>query len=248
MHPDWFEDEAFWTATFPFMFPEERFERAASDISKIIALTGCPNAASILDLCCGPGRHSVPLAKQGFTVTGVDRSAFLLGKAKAYGEREQVNVTWIKEDMRRFVQPGTFNLAMSMFSSFGYFDDMKENESVLRNLYSSLVGSGVLILDLVGKEALAKMFQPTGSQALPNGDLLFERRSLRGDWEGVESEWTVVSGSEANKYCLRLWIFSARELKDLLRRVGFEKVTIYGNLDGSGYGLDSNRLIAVARK
>jgi hypothetical protein len=45
-----------------------------------------------------------------------------------------------------------------------------------------------------------------------------------------------------------LWIFSARELKDLLRRVGFEKVTIYGNLDGSGYGLDSNRLIAVARK
>src|SRR5690349_17239213 len=72
---------------------------------------------ALLDLCCGPGRHSVPLAKQGFTVTGVDRSAFLLGKAKAYGEREQVNVTWIKEDMRRFVQPGTFNLAMSMFSS-----------------------------------------------------------------------------------------------------------------------------------
>ena len=245
---EWFNDESFWIATYPFMFPEDSFERAIAEIPKIVTLTECPKGSWILDLCCGPGRHSVPLAKHGFNVIGVDRSAFLLGKAKAYAEREHVKATWIQEDMRRFIQPDTFALALSMFTSFGFFDDMKENESVLKNMYSSLVEHGVLILDVIGKEVLAKIFQPTGSQALPNGDVRFERRFLRGDWERIENEWVIVSGNEAKKFRLRLWLFSARELKELLRTVGFEKVTIYGNLDGNGYGLDSSRLIAVARK
>jgi 2-polyprenyl-3-methyl-5-hydroxy-6-metoxy-1,4-benzoquinol methylase len=68
--PDRFADEAFWTATYPFMFPEDSFE--ITEIPKIVALTACPNGASALDLCCGPGRHSVPLAKHGFNVIGVD--------------------------------------------------------------------------------------------------------------------------------------------------------------------------------
>jgi SAM-dependent methyltransferase len=245
---DWFEDEALWTATYPFMFSEESFERAIADIPKIFALTGCSDGDSVLDLCCGPGRHSVPLAKQAFNVTGVDRSAFLLGKAKTYAEQQHVTVTWIHEDMRRFLQPGTFNLALSMFTSFGFFDDMKENEAVLANLFMSLVDHGVLVLDLLGKEVLAKIFQPTGSHALPNGDLVFERRFLCGDWERAESEWVIVSGGEARKYRFRLWLFSARELKNLLSSVGFERVAIYGNLNGSAYGSDSTRLIAVARK
>ena len=247
-YSEWFEDDAFWTAVYPFMFPEDSFDRAIAEIPKIVALTGCPKGSWVLDLCCGPARHSVPLAKHGFNVIGVDRSAFLLGKAKAYAEREHVKATWIQEDMRRFVQPDTFTIALSMFTSFGYFDDMKENETVLRNLHSSLVDSGVLVLDVMGKEVLSKMFQPTGSQALPNGDVLFERRFIGGDWEKVESEWVIVSGSEAKKVRFRLWIFSARELKDLLSRVGFKEVTVYGNLDGGSYGLDATRLIAVARK
>jgi len=244
----WFEDEDFWTATYPFMFPEESFERAASEISKIIALTGCAEGCAVLDLCCGPGRHSVPFTKHGFNVIGVDRSMFLLSKARTYAEKEKVNLTWVHEDMRNFAQPDRFNLALSLFTSFGFFDEMKENQTVVRNLHRSLVRDGVLIMDVMGKELLAKIFQPTGSRALENGDLLFERRFLRGDWERVESEWVIVSGSEAKTFPLRLWLFSARELKDLLYSVGFEKVAIYGSLDGETYGLDSKRLIAVARK
>src|SRR5438034_3509508 len=193
----WFEDEGFWMATYPFMFTEESFERAASEIPKIIALTGCAKGCSVLDLCCGPGRHSVPFAKHGFNVTGVDRSAFLLSKARTYAEKQKVNLMWVHEDMRSFGQPDGLNLALSLFTSFGFFDDMTENQTVVRNLHRSLVRDGVLIMDVVAKEQLARIFQPTGSRALENGDLLFERRFLRGDWERIESEWVIVSGSGA---------------------------------------------------
>jgi hypothetical protein len=140
------------------------------------------------------------------------------------------------------------NTHMSLFTSFGFFDDMKDNETVLANLYSSLVDNGVLILELMGKEVLARIFQPTGALALPNGDVMFERRFIRGDWERIENEWVIVSGTEAKRIHLRLWLFSARELKDLLNGVGFRNIAIYGNLDGGAYGLDSTRLVAVARK
>jgi 2-polyprenyl-3-methyl-5-hydroxy-6-metoxy-1,4-benzoquinol methylase len=101
----WFEDESIWQATYPFLFSEASFQTAAAEIQKIVALTGCASGAPVLDLCCGPGRHAIPFAKSGFNVTGVDRSAFLLSKAKSYAEREQVSITWMQEDMRRFQQP-----------------------------------------------------------------------------------------------------------------------------------------------
>ena len=77
----WFEDESFWSEMYPFMFPEERFLLAEDQIEKILPIVGY-NEGAVLDLCCGPGRHSLALAKRGIQVTAVDLSEFLLRKAK----------------------------------------------------------------------------------------------------------------------------------------------------------------------
>jgi 2-polyprenyl-3-methyl-5-hydroxy-6-metoxy-1,4-benzoquinol methylase len=54
------------------MFSDERFAATPDEVSRIPALTQC-TGGSVLDLCCGPGRHSIELARRGFKVTGVDR-------------------------------------------------------------------------------------------------------------------------------------------------------------------------------
>jgi SAM-dependent methyltransferase len=229
------------------MFPEPSLATAASNIPKLVALSGC-NEGTVLDLCCGPGQYAIPLAKSGFNVTGVDRTSFLLNKARAYADREQISISWVQEDMRRFVRPAAFNLALSMSTSFGLFDSIDENRTVLRNIHTSLVPGGVLVMEMVSKEKLAKIFQATGSQSLSNGDLLFERRSIAGDWEQVENEWHIVSGGKIRTFHFRLWVFSGRELKDMLYSANFSDVKLYGDLDGNGYGLVPHRLVAVARK
>ncbi len=243
----WFENDAYWIATYPFMFPESSFDAATSDIGKLLKLSGCSEGA-VLDLCCGPGRHAIPLARRGFDVTGVDRTNFLLNKAKTYAEQERVTISFVQEDMRHFVKPNTFNLALSLFTSFGFFESLEDNRTVLNNIHSSLTRDGVLVMDMMGKERLARVFQPTGSQLAPNGDLLFERRSIHSDWEKIENHWYIVSGAQIKSFEFRLWLFSGRELKDLLYAAGFTEVTIYGDLDGTAYGPDSQRLVAVARK
>ena len=71
---DWHEDDNFWETMAPKLFPEERMKFTPKEVDKIISLLEISPDAYILDLCCGPGRHSLELARRGFKVLGVDRT------------------------------------------------------------------------------------------------------------------------------------------------------------------------------
>ena len=77
----WFENEAFWQTFYPYMFGERKMAAAPVEVERVLALSGVERGR-VLDLCCGPARHSLILAQEGFQVTGVDRSPFLLSKAR----------------------------------------------------------------------------------------------------------------------------------------------------------------------
>ena len=243
----WFEDESFWVDTYPFMFSASRFTAAEPEIDPLLRLVGS-ELQSILDLCCGPGRFAVPLARRGFRVTGVDRTAFFLDKARERAAAENVQVEWVQEDMRTFVQPGAFDLALSMFTSFGYFDDKEEDLTVLRNIFDSLRPGGMLVMDVMGKERLAQIFQPTSSSKLPDGAVMIQRREIFDDWTRIRNEWTLIRGDIVRIYTFHHTIYSGQELKDRFAAAGFQDVRLYGSMDGSPYGREADRLIAVARK
>jgi SAM-dependent methyltransferase len=178
---EWFEDDSFWEVLYPLMFDEARFEAATDQVEKILSLTEF-GGRNVLDLCCGPGRHAILLAKRGFNVTGVDRTRFLLEKAKARAEQEGVQVEWVEQDMRDFVRPQAFDVVLNLFTSFGYFNDKSEDLRVLRNINESLRDGGVFLIDVIGKEYLARVLQPTTSQKAPDGSLLVERHEVFDDW------------------------------------------------------------------
>jgi SAM-dependent methyltransferase len=171
---EWFDDDSFWSELYPFMFPEKRIADADQQIAQALALTK-PVGKSVLDLCCGPGRCSIALAKKGFRVTGVDRTAYLLNKARAKARAARVKIEWVQKDMRDFVRPGSFALVLNMFTSFGYFDDRQEDMTVLQNMVTSLQPGGACLIELLGKERLARILQPTNSTALPDGTVMVER-------------------------------------------------------------------------
>ena len=142
--PEWFEDESFWIDLYPFTFPEERFAAAREEVDKILRLLDF-QGHSVLDLACGPGRTALILAEQGFAVTGVDCTAFLLEKGRARAEAQGVDIEWVQEDIRRFTRPAAFNLVLSFFSSFGYFDDKRDDIKVLEKIFVNL-RRGVIVL------------------------------------------------------------------------------------------------------
>ena len=245
--PDWYEDEGFWDGTYPFMFSERMFCSAENEAGSVVDLAGL-GKGDILDLACGPGRHATALAKKGFRVTGVDLSSLLLEKAKDLARAEGVNVEWLREDMRRFVRPEAFDLVMSMFTSFGYFDDRRDDITVLQNIHQNLRTGGALVMDVMSKEWLAREFTPTTSEELADGRLLVRQHEIVDDWSRVKNRWTVIDKGRAKTLSFQHAIYSGVELKDRLLKVGFTAVQLFGGLDRRAYDLDATRLVAVARK
>jgi SAM-dependent methyltransferase len=244
---EWFEDESFWREMYPFMFSEERISLAAEQVDQVFKLVGFEGDA-VLDLCCGPGRHTLILAQRGIRVTAVDRTEFLLNLARAEAGRLGLEVEFILEDMRQFVRPGAYHLVLSMFTSFGYFEDPGDDLRVLQNAVHSLRPGGAILIDLLGKEIVASRLQPTTSTTLPDGALLVQRHEVIDDWTRVRNEWILVKDGGARSFEFRNRLYSGQEMKDLLRRAGFGEVAVFGDLDGNEYGAQASRLIAVGRR
>ena len=244
---EWFEDESFWSELYPYMFPPERFAAAGEQTSQLLALTKCGSGA-VLDLSCGPGRHSVALAQRGFTVTGVDRSTFLLNHARERAGEAGVTIEWVQEDMRRFLRPATFDLACSLFTSFGYFENEADDLQVLRNVHASLKDSGVFVLEMMGKEWLARAWQDALCTEHADGSMLIQRPKVMNGWCRIQNEWILLRDGHARTFRFEHAVYSGREIKDRLLASGFSSVQLFGDLQGSPYNRDALRLVAVARK
>jgi len=244
---NWFENEEFWREFFPALFPAECFSQAEEQVSQILALTNC-GGQSVLDLCCGPGRHALAFARRGFKVTGVDLSPYLLFRAQERASLLGVSVEWVMEDMRHFHTKNAFDLACNMTTSFGYFEDETENLSVLRNVWESLKSGGTFLIDTVGKEIFARKWQSVFSTDYSDGSVLLQRSQVRDDWCRVSNDWILLKKDRFHRFTYQHSIYAGRELKERLLAIGFEEVQLFGDLKGAPYGMDATRLIAVARK
>jgi SAM-dependent methyltransferase len=107
-----------------------------------------PDFARLLDLCCGMGRHARALAALGYDVTGVERDA----QAAAVAREGAGGPVYLQIDVRDYQpEPASFDAAIIMSQSFGYFDAVT-NLDLLARLAGALRSGGRLVLDLWNPE------------------------------------------------------------------------------------------------
>jgi SAM-dependent methyltransferase len=243
----WHEDDVFWEIMAPMMFDEESWKSVPDEIDLIESLLDMRPGASIVDMGCGPGRHSLELSRRGYVVTGIDRTAVYLENARSKSEMEGLVIEFIQEDMRRFLRPDSYDVALMMFTTFSYFEDPKENKKVLVNLFKSLKPGGKLLLDMMGKEVLARIFMERDWQER-NGVFYLMERKVTKNWSWMENRWIRIDGQETSEYRVNHWLYSAVELSELFTESGFRGFQFYGNLEGEPYDHKSRRLVAVGYK
>lgn len=248
MTTDWYDDDAFWATFEPFLFSEEHWARCAEEVERCTTLAGVASGARVLDLCCGPGRHALELARRGFRVTGVDRTAAYLDRARDAARAEALDLELVQADMRELVRPEGFDLALSLYTSFGYFRDPADDRKVAANLCASLAPGGVLVMDLIGKEIVARIFTRRSWDPGPNGSFLLQERELSESWSWIENRWIAIADGQVKEHRFGHRLYAATELAALLREVGFGEVSTYGDLEGARYDQAAQRLVAVATK
>lgn len=167
-----FFDEHYFDLYEPYLTPE----RTAREVEGVIQILALPLGAKVLDLCCGHGRHTIPLAKAGYQVTGLDLSEVFLKRARQDAAAADVAVTWVRRDMRDIPFQNEFDAIVNLFTAFGYFDDKAENQKVLEAVARALKPGGRFLIDVINRDYLAKVFLPRDWEQL--GEILTVSASL----------------------------------------------------------------------
>ena len=246
----WYEHDDFWETFLLTLFSGHRWEMAPAEVDGLLKLAGLESNAHVLDLCCGPGRHALELARRGLRVTGVDRTVLYLDTARQKAVEEGLEIEFVQEDMRHFVRPGAFDAAINLFTSFGYFEDPADDLQVARNLHESLKPGGKLVMEMMGKEVLARVFRDRDWFWLDEDKdaIMLEERRLSQSWGWMENTWTLLRGGERKTYTVSHRLYAGTELASLLRQAGFASVALFGGLEGVPYDQNARRLVAVAEK
>jgi len=218
-------------------------------------------AVNILDLACGYGRHSIPLAKLGYKVTGIDYSDYFLNLAKDSAKKEKVIINFKKENMIDFDTTEQFDAIINMFTSFGYFDNMSDNKKVLSNVYQSLKKGGIFILDFNnifktvtrvgndGKITKNGIIENEYMEDLSNGlnvkteniiDLVTQTWEIKRTWQD--------SSNKNQTYAAKFRLFTPYEIKMLLIDTGFIVLDYFGDFDNSFFDFKSPRFIILVKK
>jgi SAM-dependent methyltransferase len=243
----WHNQDQFWELFEPILFNQQRQSMAKVELEKVAALLKIQKNERILDLCCGIGRHCLELARQGFDVVGVDRTASYIAKAKQNAVEEFLEVDFVVADMKEYCQPNSFDIVINLFGSFGYFEDLEDDRQVVRNMCASLRSGGRFLIETMGKEIAAREFQErVWSQ---HGDMivLSERKPIQ-NWSRIQTRWIVIKGNQRVEHTVSVRSYSAAELSGLLSDNGFVNVQVYGDLEGRDYDHEAKRLVVIGTK
>ncbi len=218
-------------------------------VNFLVERLGLQPGMRVLDLCCGQGRHSVPLAQRGLRVTGQDLSEYLLGQAKQSAKEAGVEIEFVRRDMRDIQWTNEFDAVINMFTAFGYFPEDAENFKVLAGVAQALKPGGRFCLDVISYAWLMRNWQTFGWDRGEGGLLSFEERTM--DWlTGIQSSERIIIRPDGTReqfgHAIRL--FPTHELVQWLARAGLQTEALYGDFTGKPYGLDDSRTIVIAKK
>lgn len=188
---------------------------------------------TILDLCCGQGRHALEITKRGFKVEGLDRSRYLIQKAKASAKKENLNVKFKEGDARKLpFPPDGFEVVMMLGNSFGYFETVQDDLRILKEIFRVLKPWGRLLLDVTDGEYLREKFQARSWEWIDKKLFVCRERSLSSDRQRLISREVVTDvtkGVIADQfYAERL--YTKDDLLILLKEAGFSDGVIHGEI------------------
>ena len=244
----WYEDT--FGRDYLSLYPHRNDAEAARDVSGLLQLIDPPRDESLLDLCCGAGRHLAALRRAGFTqLTGLDLSAHLLAEARVrLDTAHMADIQLLKADMLEIPGSDCYSTIISLFTSFGYFADSCEDERVLASAYHALSGNGTFVLDTLNRGHVLASLVPTEEKEL--GEMRISiRRHITDDGLRVEKETRVTQpGSPETTYRESVRMYERPEIRDMLERIGFVDVRFFGSLRGEAFSNSSPRMVFVASK
>jgi D-alanine-D-alanine ligase len=227
-----------------------------NEVELFTSILKIPKESAILDLACGQGRHSIELAQQGFTnVTGLDRSHYLIRKAKSAVQSERLKISFKEGDARKLpFPPDTFDVVMILGNSFGYFESNDDDIMILREVFRVMKPDGIFLIDVADGSYLRTHYQPRSWEWIDKKYFVCRERSLAKDNERLISR-EIISHAEKGIIVDQFYaerLYSYEMLTDIFTKSGYKEILFHDVIESNtirnqDLGMMERRIIMTAR-
>jgi D-alanine-D-alanine ligase len=256
LRPDW------WRRIFNSMYLKtdadvvEDKQITKNEVELFTSILNSPKESAILDLACGQGRHSIELALRGYTnITGLDRSHYLIRKAKTAVQQEGLKITFKEGDARKLPFPAdTFDVVMILGNSFGYFESNEDDIMILKEVFRVLKPDGTFLIDVADGSYLRTHYQPRSWEWIDKKYFVCRERSLANDNERLISR-EIISHVEKGIIVDQFYaerLYSCKMLTDIFTRSGFKNTRFHDVLESNSLrnqdlGMMERRILLSAK-
>lgn len=229
--------------------PPTTSEQLRSEVDFIESALSVSTGGRMLDLGCGYGRHTVPLARRGYEMVGLDLSLDLLQQALRRAQAKQASIKFVHGDLRDLEFNGVFDGAYCFNTTFGYFSDA-ENLMVLRGVHRALKPGARFLIDVANRDQAIQSIPVRnwweGDGCLIQEDVDFDHLTSR----LMIKRFLVYADGTQREYDITMRLFGPHELLAMLRLVGFRYVELSGSLHtpGAYFGTGSERILLTVER
>ena len=237
---DWFTDW-FNTPYYHILYKERNDEDAQVFMRNITSFLNLPKTSHILDLPCGKGRHSVFLNSLGYKVTGGDLAVNSINFAK---KLENESLKFNVHDMRKPFN-NSYNAVFNLFTSFGYFEDDKEDILILENIKNGLTKNGVFVFDFLNAEKVKLNLVEKETKVVDSITFNITREIKNGF---ILKHISFFADGKNHSFTEQVKYLDLEKMTSFLEKVGFSISNVFGNYHLNKYDAKtSDRLIIIAK-
>ena len=235
---NWFDSPYYHT-----LYKNRDEKEAQVFIDNLINYLKIPKRSKLIDIACGKGRHAKYFNQKGMDVVGVDLS---LNSIKTAKKDENKNLQFSLHDMRENYQEDTFDVVTNLFTSFGYFEDNKDEQKAINAMGNNLKKEGILIIDFMNAKKVITNLVLNEQKTIDCIQFDIKRQVKDGY---ILKDILITHEKKEQQFQEKVKAITLADYSVFIANAGLEIIDIFGN-----YKLDdfdeknSDRLILICKK
>ena len=235
---NWFDSPYYHT-----LYKNRDEKEAQVFIDNLIAYLQIPKGSKLIDIACGKGRHAKYFNKKGMDVVGVDLSPNSINTAK---KDENKNLQFSAHDMRENYQENAFDVVTNLFTSFGYFENNKDEQKAINAMANNLKKEGILIIDFMNTKKVIANLVLNEQKTINNIQFDITRQVKDGF---IIKDIRITDGKEEQQFQEKVKAITLADYSEFITNAGLKIIDIFGNYKLDNFDEEiSDRLILICKK
>ena len=234
----WFDSPYYHT-----LYKNRDEKEAQAFIDNLVQHLQIPTGSKLIDIACGKGRHATYFNSLGLDVVGIDLSPNSIASAK---KNENETLQFSVHDMREIYQKNYFDVVTNLFTSFGYFDNEKDEQRALNAMATNLKSEGVLIIDFMNAEKVITNLVANEQKIIDGITFNITRKT---ESNRIIKDIEILDKVIKQHFQEKVKAITLDDFSNFISKSGLKIIDIFGNYKLERFKIKtSDRLILICKK